>query len=100
MQQAQHGLAAVIGVAECSKRSMDWLLTQQGKANAVVLVVGGASEALEARPGSTTLTLARRKGFARVALEHGYVGCSGGLGLAMENIEDALTFCCIVVVRF
>jgi len=60
-----------VGVAPCSKRSMDWLLTKEGTGNAVVLVVGGASEALEARPGSFTLTIANRRGFSRIALKHG-----------------------------
>ena len=61
-----------VGAVESSKGSMEWVLTQQGKGNAVVLVVGGVMEALEARPGSTTLVLARRKGFVRIALEYGY----------------------------
>lgn len=60
-----------LGVCSCSKSSIEWLLSREGNGNAVVLVVGGASEALEARPGSLTLTLARRKGFARIALEQG-----------------------------
>lgn len=34
-------------------------------------VVGGAKESLQARPGSTELTLADRKGFVRIALAHG-----------------------------
>lgn len=63
--------AMALGVAPCSKRSMDWLLTKEGTGNAVVLVVGGASEALEARPGSFTLTIANRRGFSRIALKHG-----------------------------
>jgi hypothetical protein len=63
--------AMALGVCPCSRRSIDWLFTQQGKGNAVVLVVGGAMEALEARPGSFTLTVKNRKGFARVALQHG-----------------------------
>lgn len=52
---------------------MTWLFTRQGVGNAVTLVVGGAHEALEARPGSLILTLAQRKGFARLAMEHGSV---------------------------
>ena len=33
-----------------------------------VIVVGGASESLDARPGSSRITLKRRKGFIRMAL--------------------------------
>jgi len=60
-----------LGVCTCSKASIDWLFTKEGTGNAVVLVVGGAAEALESRPGSLTLTLSKRKGFIRMALEHG-----------------------------
>jgi 2-acylglycerol O-acyltransferase 2 len=37
----------------------------------VAIVVGGAAEALDARPGTNTLVLARRFGFIRLAIEHG-----------------------------
>jgi 1-acyl-sn-glycerol-3-phosphate acyltransferase len=37
----------------------------------VVVVVGGAHEALNARPATNDLTLARRLGFVRLALQHG-----------------------------
>jgi len=66
---------SIIGVCSCSKKSIRWLLTEKGVGNAVCLVVGGATEALEARPGSLTLTMAQRKGFTRIALELGLV-CS------------------------
>jgi len=39
--------------------------------NVVILVVGGAAEALDTKPGEYVLTLARRKGFFRLALQHG-----------------------------
>ena len=38
-----------------------------------MIVVGGASESLDARPGSCKITLKRRKGFIRMALLTGYV---------------------------
>lgn len=41
----------------------------------VVLVPGGALEALYARPGSADLVLERRKGFVRLALAHGAPLC-------------------------
>lgn len=39
--------------------------------NAVILVVGGAAEALDTKPGEYVLTLKRRTGFFRLAMEHG-----------------------------
>ena len=36
-----------------------------------LLVQGGAAEALDARPGTHALTLSRRRGFFRIALQHG-----------------------------
>ena len=60
-----------LGVCDVSKESIEWILTKQGKGNAVVIVVGGAEEALEARPGNYKLTLARRKGFVKMALRTG-----------------------------
>jgi len=61
----------IVGFCSCSKQSIEYLLTHNGHGNAVVLVVGGASEALDARPGSFTLTLKQRKGFVRIAMQHG-----------------------------
>lgn len=59
------------GFIDCSKESIEYLLTKMGKGRAAVLVVGGAEEALEAHPGHSTLTLAKRKGFVREALKTG-----------------------------
>jgi len=39
--------------------------------NAVIVVVGGAAEALDTKPGEYVLTLTRRTGFFRIALEEG-----------------------------
>lgn len=41
------------------------------KGLSVAVVVGGALESLDAKPGTADLTLARRKGFVRLALEQG-----------------------------
>jgi hypothetical protein len=59
------------GACACSRESIEWLLTREGTGNAVVLVVGGANEALEARPDSYSLTIKQRKGFVRLAMQHG-----------------------------
>ncbi len=45
---------------------------KNGPGNAAVLLPGGATEALEARPGSLTLNLRKRKGFIKTALRHGW----------------------------
>jgi len=59
-----------LGVADVSKESCDYIL-QKGPGNSILIVVGGAAEALDSRPGSYELTLANRKGFVRVALVNG-----------------------------
>lgn len=56
------------GYISCSKKSIEHVLTKQGKGQAAVLVVGGAEESLDAHPGRSTLILAKRKGFVREAL--------------------------------
>lgn len=59
------------GLCDVSKESIEHILTRQGPGNAVVIVVGGAAESLDAHPGSYTLTLKDRKGFAKIALRTG-----------------------------
>ncbi|CAB04533.1 Acyltransferase [Caenorhabditis elegans] len=60
-----------IGMIESSKESIEHVLNSEEKGRAVVIVVGGAAEALEAHPGKHTLTLANRKGFVREAVKTG-----------------------------
>lgn len=50
---------------------MDYLLTQKGKGNMLVVVVGGLAECKHSIPGSTTLFLKKRTGFIYKALQHG-----------------------------
>lgn len=45
-------------------------MSKCGKGNALVLVVGGALEALEANPGNLNLYLTKRKGFIKLALKY------------------------------
>jgi len=59
-----------LGVVAVSARSIRHVLNS-GPGSAVIIVPGGASEALDARPGSNDLTLQRRNGFFRLALQHG-----------------------------
>lgn len=37
----------------------------------MVIAVGGAPEALDAHPGSYNVMLAKKKGFIKMAMEHG-----------------------------
>lgn len=66
-------LPLLYGICCVSKDSLDWILNRKGTGNAAIIVIGGAQEALDAHPGGDyRLTLASRKGFARVALQNGY----------------------------
>ncbi|XP_057177422.1 2-acylglycerol O-acyltransferase 2 isoform X2 [Triplophysa rosa] len=59
------------GLVPSDKESASYLLQHKEGGNAVVIAVGGAPEALDARPGDYTVHLANKKGFIKFALEHG-----------------------------
>jgi 2-acylglycerol O-acyltransferase 2 len=59
-----------LGINSVTKESVVTNLTRKPGAS-VAIVVGGAAEALDARPGWAVLTLARRKGFVKMALKTG-----------------------------
>lgn len=59
------------GLCSVSQASIDYLLTQKGKGNMLVVVVGGLDECKHSVPGSTTLVLKKRTGFIHKALQHG-----------------------------
>ena len=61
-----------------SRESIEWILTRQGTGNAVIIVVGGVEEGLEANPGSYNLVLKNRKGFVKMAIQTGSVRLSAG----------------------
>ncbi|XP_034054087.1 diacylglycerol O-acyltransferase 2-like [Gymnodraco acuticeps] len=63
--------AMFTGLLPVSKKSLTHLLTNRGKGNAVVIVIGGAAESLFSAPGVNILVMRQRKGFVRVALEFG-----------------------------
>ena len=54
-----------------NRQSLDYVLSQPQLGRAVVIVVGGANEALYAVPGEHGLILWNRKGFVHLALRHG-----------------------------
>jgi len=55
-----------------SKESIEWILTRKGNGNAAIIAVGGAEEALEAKPGKYNIKLCSRKGFVKIAIRTGY----------------------------
>uniref|UniRef100_A0A3Q1HUU5 Acyltransferase n=1 Tax=Anabas testudineus TaxID=64144 RepID=A0A3Q1HUU5_ANATE len=54
-----------------SKSSLSYLVSRPEGGNVAVIAVGGAPEALDARPGALTLQVLNRKGFIKLALKHG-----------------------------
>ncbi|XP_062261852.1 2-acylglycerol O-acyltransferase 2 isoform X4 [Platichthys flesus] len=59
------------GLIPSDKESASYPLSRKGTGNAVVIAVGGAPEALDAHPGTYNVMLAKRKGFIKMAMEHG-----------------------------
>jgi len=57
-----------LGFCPASKECLSSLLNRK---ISVMIVIGGAAEALHARPGSTDLVLKNRQGFVKLALETG-----------------------------
>ncbi|CAJ0597348.1 unnamed protein product [Cylicocyclus nassatus] len=64
-------LLMLSGFIDCSKESIRNVLSQKRKGKAVVIVVGGAEEALDAHPRKHILTLLNRKGFVKEAIRAG-----------------------------
>ena len=60
------------GMASCGRRTCLKLLGgDHGTGRAIVLIIGGAAESLNAHPGKLELVLRKRKGFVRIALQTG-----------------------------
>ncbi|XP_072837244.2 diacylglycerol O-acyltransferase 2 isoform X1 [Pogona vitticeps] len=59
------------GLYPVTRRGIEYLVSRNGTGNAVAIVVGGAAESLSCQPGVTKLILSRRKGFVKMALQHG-----------------------------
>lgn len=58
------------GMCDVSATSCHYNLSR-GPGSSILIVIGGAQEALDAHPGINNLTLKNRKGFVKVALQHG-----------------------------
>ncbi|KAJ7995499.1 hypothetical protein DPEC_G00245200 [Dallia pectoralis] len=59
------------GVCPVSRSTLEFILSCNGTGNAVVITVGGAVESLDSSPGVHCVTLKNRKGFVKLALQHG-----------------------------
>ncbi|KAJ8403815.1 hypothetical protein AAFF_G00346830 [Aldrovandia affinis] len=59
------------GICPVTRDTLDYILSQNGTGNAVVIVVGGATESLGCTPGVNIITLKNRKGFVKMALQQG-----------------------------
>ena len=64
-------IVMALGIINVSRDSCKFVLTQKGPGHSVAIVVGGSSEVLTMCPGSYLLTLDRRRGFIKLALETG-----------------------------
>ncbi|KAI9345313.1 diacylglycerol-acyltransferase [Obelidium mucronatum] len=56
------------GYIGCGKKDLQYCLSRN---KSVVLVVGGAQESMDAIPGTNTLTIKKRFGFVKLALQNG-----------------------------
>ena len=59
------------GACSVDKDSIEYILQKMGPGHSAAIVIGGAAESLEARPGNFKLTLKDRKGFVKLALRSG-----------------------------
>lgn len=54
-----------------SRESIDYIMKRKQNGQTVILVIGGAKESLECRPGRADIFLKDRKGFCKIALKYG-----------------------------
>ncbi|KAI0684976.1 DAGAT-domain-containing protein [Cytidiella melzeri] len=59
-----------LGICSVSKSSCSRIL-ERGAGQAITIVVGGAAESLSAHPGTADLTLRKRLGFIKLAIQYG-----------------------------
>ncbi|KAF3935931.1 hypothetical protein ABW20_dc0109120 [Dactylellina cionopaga] len=60
-----------LGCIPVSEASIRYCLSRRDKPTAVIDVVGGSAESLDQRPGNVKLTIRKRTGFLRIAIEEG-----------------------------
>lgn len=76
------------GLVSADKESATHILTRKGNGNLLGIIIGGAREILDARPGSYRLVLRKRKGFIKLALTHGYGTSGTAFGVQFEVGKD------------
>ncbi|XP_007886477.1 2-acylglycerol O-acyltransferase 1 [Callorhinchus milii] len=59
------------GLVSSAKSSASHILSREGGGNVAVIVIGGAEESLDARPGALSLNILNRKGFIKLAIKRG-----------------------------
>ncbi|KAJ3076466.1 diacylglycerol O-acyltransferase 1 [Podochytrium sp. JEL0797] len=64
-------LLLALNVCSVSKQNINYILSQPTPGSSVTIVIGGAAESLEARPGHNKLHLQSRLGFIKIGLKHG-----------------------------
>lgn len=64
-------IVMALGVVNVHHDSCKFVLTQQGPGHSVAIVIGGVCDALDTCVNSYNITLERRKGFVKLALETG-----------------------------
>ncbi|KAG6034087.1 hypothetical protein E4U41_006685 [Claviceps citrina] len=84
-----------MGIRSVSRESIRNILSRggpdnDGRGRAVTIVIGGARESLEARPGSLRLILRGRKGFVKLALRAG-ADLVPVLGFGENDLYDQLS---------
>jgi len=83
-----------LGMASVSRESCENILSKggpngEGMGRAITIVVGGARESLDARPGTIKLVLRRRKGFVKMAIRTG-ADLVPVLAFGENNVYDQL----------
>uniref|UniRef100_A0A5S6R0K4 diacylglycerol O-acyltransferase n=1 Tax=Trichuris muris TaxID=70415 RepID=A0A5S6R0K4_TRIMR len=61
----------LLGAVSCSRESIGYLISRPEGGNALVIVAGGAEEALVSQPDTHRIVLRKRKGFVKVAIQYG-----------------------------
>lgn len=93
-----------LGACDASAESLDFILGSPEGGNVAILMVGGAAEAFNCRPGKYRLVLKQRKGFIRLAMKNGtplvpvisygetdlYSQVDNPVGSTIRNIQECL----------
>lgn len=64
-------LLLAVGMCSASAQSLNWILGSAGGGKVAALVIGGAAETFNCRPGQYRIILKQRKGFSKIALKNG-----------------------------